>query len=223
MNRYAFLGDVHGDIGFCRNFAKQHSDRQVIQIGDLGVGTSTSNGGGYDEHATIVAGWLPPRVVESLPSNFKFFVGNHDNRSEAIKLKNCLGNYGRYQDFFFVSGASSYDKACRIMGQSWWPDEELSYEQADEAIALWEKDTSKMLVCHDCPHSIAWNEYGMRETTFTRKMLQAMIEARKPEIIIYGHHHKTIRGNNNGIRYYGLPIAGDLLVDISENNDITVL
>lgn len=185
--RFVFIGDVHGNISHCVSVCKSNPTSTIIQIGDLGVG------------------FLHPKKFADLPNNFRFFVGNHDCREIANSIPHCLGDFGEVSNsFFFVSGADSIDKDMRIEGISWWKDEELSYSQATHCLKLWEKSKVKILVSHDLPQSFAESYKLIYEKSLTRNLLQKMIEVRKPEMVIFGHHHTSSRFNHNGIQGIGL-------------------
>ena len=79
------LGDVHCNINHCIDVSNNNPSKTIIQIGDFGVG------------------FVPTKFLqESLPSNFKFFCGNHDDKKEAAKLSNYLGEFGEFNpDVFF--------------------------------------------------------------------------------------------------------------------------
>jgi hypothetical protein len=191
--KFIFLGDVHCNIQHCINVAKKNPDSKIIQVGDFGVG------------------FVPTNYLQAnLPENFYFFVGNHDNRQEAKNLEYNLGDFGEaFKKFFFVSGAESYDKENRIMGVNWWPDEQLTYKQADKCLVKWIKSKCKVLVAHDCPQSLV-----NFERSLTRNLLQAMVDARKPELIIHGHHHFSRKIDIDGITVKSLAIDETYDVDI---------
>ncbi len=187
--RYIFLGDVHGNIKRCHDVCIKYPDAMVVQIGDLGVG------------------FIFWEIITKLPSNFRFFPGNHDKRSEALTIPSCLGNYGNVDGkFFFVSGANSIDKDQRIEGVSWWHDEELTYKQLNHALDLWEKSKVQVLVSHDCPQRIAQYNHLIYDQTPTRQVLDQMIEVRKPKMICYGHHHRSAFFDYEGIKVKALGI-----------------
>jgi len=195
--KFIFLGDVHGNLIRCLNVAESNPDSTIVQIGDFGIG------------------FLPIDVFLRLPKNFKFFVGNHDKRQEAKTLPHCLGDYGEaYEKFFFVSGADSIDKDMRIEGVSWWPDEELTYKQAEDCLDKWENSKVEVLVSHDCPQSIAEKYLLVYDKSLTRNLLQKMIDIRKPKLLVYGHHHQSKRVNFNDIDVKELGIDETFSVDI---------
>lgn len=192
--KFIFLGDVHGNISYCAKIARRNPDCKIVQVGDFGVGFVSLE-----------------EINSKLPNNFHFFVGNHDNRQEAKKLSYCLGDYGEAFDgkFFFVSGADSIDKSLRTFGKDWWPDEELGYHQVNDCIEQWAKSKCEILACHDCPQSLV-----SYEPSFTRKLLQTMIEIRKPSLIIHGHHHFSGLFNVNGTTIKSLDIQEPYRINI---------
>lgn len=197
MKRFTILGDSHGNINYCVLVANKDPNRTVIQLGDLGVGFVSTD-----------------FLIQNLPKNFKFFVGNHDNRQEAKKIPNCLGDFGEYNGLFFVSGADSIDKDYRTEGINWWPDEELTYKQTQECLDLWIKSKSDIIISHDCPQTIARQGLLIYDKTITRNLLDEMIRARKPKLLVFGHHHKSFRTEYDGIKFVALGIDEKYGIDI---------
>lgn len=196
--KYIFLGDVHGHLSVCHNIANYNSNATVIQTGDLGVG------------------FISNAIMKTLPSNFKFFPGNHDCRTLCKELPSFLGDYGIYQnDFFFVSGADSIDKNVRIEGLSWWADEELTYDQAQACLKLWETSKIEVLVAHDLPQTFAESYKFIYDSSLTRNLLQAMVDVRKPKVFIHSHHHQSKKHIFNDIAVIELNINEQFPFDIS--------
>lgn len=195
--KFIFLGDVHANLNHCLKLSEANADATIIQVGDLGVG------------------FIPLDVFYRLPSNFKFFPGNHDCRKMCHQLPHFIGDYGEYEGkFFFVSGADSIDKDGRIEGVSWWPDEELTYKQAEDCLAKWEKSKLDILVSHDLPQSFAEGYKLIYDRTLTRDLLQRMIDVRKPSLIITGHHHRSGYRIHDKIRWKELQIDESFEIDI---------
>jgi predicted phosphodiesterase len=184
-----FLGDTHGNVNFCEKLANQNPHDIILQLGDFGVG------------------FMPTDFINQiLPKNFKFFVGNHDNRAESRKIPNCLGDFGEFGGVFFISGANSIDKDRRTIGINWWPDEELNWAQTRDCLDLWEKSKCRVLVSHDGPQELIRGLYGIQDVSHTRRMLQEIWDIRKPDVWIFGHHHKQNRGKVQGVEFYSLGI-----------------
>jgi len=187
--RMIFLGDIHGDHHFAKSIATRYPKDKVIQVGDFGVGFISSN-----------------ELNENFPDNLYFFCGNHDKRREAPMIKGYMGDFGEFDDIFFVSGADSIDKDWRTPEVNWWEDEELNCNQMKQCLEAWERSDKNILVAHDIPQSFAEYVYKIYDNSATRNLLQVMIEVRKPKIVVAGHHHKSITGELNGIKYRGIDI-----------------
>ena len=190
------LSDVHCDWNRVEQVCRLYPDQTVVQLGDLGIGFLRTE-----------------FVRENTPKNFRFFVGNHDNRSVANTLPSCLGDFGEFEDIFFVSGAHSVDKSVRLEGKDWWPDEELSYGQASACLDAWEKSDKDIIVSHDTTQSFVEKFMLIYDQSITRSLLQRMIEVRKPKMVIFGHHHRRYEINHDGIQYRGLVINGTFVLD----------
>lgn len=178
------VSDIHGDYEWIARLAESRKDELIVQLGDFGFGFR--------------------KFPNTFSNNLKFFCGNHDNRSVAEKHPNCLGPFGEYDKFFFVSGADSIDKSMRVPGLSWWPDEELNARQADYCMTWWKNCNKKILICHDAPQFIVENYFLIYDRSFTRQLIQRMIEIRKPEFVIFGHHHRKFSINLDDVCYRGL-------------------
>ena len=66
------LSDVHCDFNHVINVCQRYVDQTVVQLGDLGIGFLRTE-----------------YVKENTPSNFRFFVGNHDNRTFMSFIALC--------------------------------------------------------------------------------------------------------------------------------------
>lgn len=181
------IGDVHGQ--FDDYFEAIELAEYSIQIGDLAFS--------YD--------WLIEANVD--PKKHRFFGGNHDNYNLIKNSPYYLGDYGSIEipnfdkSIFFVRGAWSIDQKYRKENVSWWRDEELSYEQCEEAIETYATHKPDILLSHDCafglvPHIVDPTfalDMGCSEPyiqTKTGMMLNKMLEIHKPKTHIFGHHHK---------------------------------
>ena len=151
-----------------------------IQVGDLA--------GDYSELSDIDPGYH--RVV----------AGNHDNLPKLSP--HFLGDYGIFSvpcnagkmDVFYVRGAASVDRAMRVEGLNWWPDEELSEAQHASALEAYIVAKPRMVVTHDCPSELVSTVATLEEDiqkSQTNNLLQRMFEAHAPQWWFFGHHHKN--------------------------------
>lgn len=199
--KYLLLSDIHGDFSYCAQVALRYPNHTIIQLGDFGI---------FNNQDLMHA--------EFLPKNIKFFRGNHDSPELCNKSTKYLGDYGEYKDFFFVSGADSIDRHWRTEGVNWWANEELTKKQSDDCLDKWAKSNCEILLCHDCPQYIAENYYLIYDRSFTRMLLQEMIEIRQPKFIFGAHHHRekivkfTFRGKEINYR----------CLDINQTFELTI-
>ena len=196
------LSDVHSDWNRVEEVCRLYPDQTVVQLGDLGIGFLKTE-----------------FVLANTPKNFRFFVGNHDNRTLANTMPACLGDFGEFENIFFVSGAHSIDRFDRIEGKSWWPDEELSYSQAMNCLTLWEKSDKDIIVSHDTTQSFVEKFMLIYDRSITRSLLQRMIEVRKPKMIVFGHHHRRYEVDHEGIQYRGVAAGGTFILDSDKKLD----
>lgn len=172
-----YIGDIHGDIKLYEEFISQvpHS----IQVGDFGHGFSK---------------------IPEYKSSHVHIRGNHDDPALAKNHPNFLGEYGVYQDHFYVSGAYSRDGSKRILGVSLFENEELSYTEFYKVFKLaYQYRGIEKVVSHDAPQDV----YGY--TSLTTIALSKVFEILKPKLWIYGHHHIHNETVINGCKFVCIP------------------
>ncbi len=101
--------------------------------------------------------------------------------------------YGR--TWLALGGAVSIDRADRIEGRTWWPEEEITDAEADAVIAAGHAD---VMITHDCPSSVVhafgptpvrWSA-DIRRTEVHRDRLQRVVDGVKPGELMHGHLHR---------------------------------
>ena len=162
------LSDIHGELEYANRVASKHG--KTLQLGDFGFGF---------------------REFGPFNKNLYFFRGNHDNPALVKEHPKWVGDFGLFDNVFFVAGADSIDKSDRIEGVSWWRDEQLSYAQMQDAIDLYQRVKPRYVVSHDGPQSIVESMFGITDRSFTRIGLQHMLDVHVPKMWIFGHHHKS--------------------------------
>ena len=151
-----------------------------LQVGDMGIFNQNT----FDDLV--------------LPSQHKFFRGNHDNPKLCQKHSNHLGDWGYIpeMEMFWVGGGFSIDWKYRTPDLTWWRDEELDYSILLDVIEKFSDTKPKIMVTHECPtyikHYALTNYDKSYAVSRTESALQTMFENHKPEIWIFGHHHKKI-------------------------------
>lgn len=178
------VGDVHGYTQAYQKFIHNlPKDTRTIQIGDMGLGFK-----GVGLHP--------------MSDNHTFFRGNHDDPKKCRAHKNYLGDYGYdpTTGVFHIAGAWSIDRAYRITGISWWPDEELSQIELQDAIDLYKGFKPRFVLSHEAPAKAAQTlllrlsgEYFAAKMqcsmSRTSEAMQVMLDYHEPEQWIFGHYH----------------------------------
>lgn len=98
--------------------------------------------------------------------------------------------------FFTFGGGVSIDKAMRMPYVSWWPQEETSYEEINEALDNLEKHKNKVdyVITHAAPESIVRNELCQIHTLMkvdcaTEKFLNEIYHNLEFKMWFCGHYH----------------------------------
>ena len=192
------IGDVHGE--YDRYFRVIKGREATLQLGDMGYNYA-------------------PLMGAVDPSAHKFFKGNHDDYNNR-NVPHAIGDYGLYAhggiEFFFVRGAFSIDKKYRVIGRDWFPEEELTYEQREDALEKYIEAKPEIMITHDCPQEVAelignpdvLRDFGFNPDTFstvTQILLQRMLDAHKPKLWLFGHFHKVWEQPVKGTHFRCLP------------------
>lgn len=213
-----FIGDVHGKFGRYKTIL--NSPHKTIQVGDLGVG--------FRSHVT--GGWTSnPPFDTMVEKDARFIRGNHDNPECCRQHKRWIPDGQVEDNMMFIGGALSIDRAMRVEGYSWWPDEELSRDELNRMIDIYEHARPEIMVTHECPESIAaMIVAGMRDlrsgsamkmdprfASRTRMAFEAMRQHRsfRPKLWLFGHWHLPFDRVVDGTRFICLPELACLDVD----------
>lgn len=211
MNKIRVIGDIHGK--FNEYFNLIHNADYSIQLGDCGFDYSQLSKIDSKRHV--------------------FIKGNHDNHD--IDDPHNIGKYGLYSlngiTFFFVSGGFSIDYRWRQQeellgrGRSWWPNEELSYEEMCDCLALYASEQPDFVISHEQPTVMVdkvgtkgmLTRFGFSEDwkSNTQQLLQNMYESFKPALWIAGHFHRRMIWKEGKTQFVSLEELG--YVDIDEN------
>jgi hypothetical protein len=176
------LADTHGKVNDFTIY-NDSKHKNIFHLGDIGLGFRED-------------------LNEDMPfGNVKFIRGNHDNPFVALRHPNYLGDYGYIEklDLFYVSGAASvsWDRAHRTEGLDWWPEEELSYSQAEKAFELYKEKKPSLVISHDAPVEVPLKMRFLTpdrtEPSITNQLLQFMFETHQPKKWAFGHWHISRR------------------------------
>ncbi len=202
MNRYLFLGDTHGDLAFAESAAKRALEHgaELVQCGDWGFLWPGSNQ--LAELSDMLVGLGVP---------LRFVDGNHDVHPALKKLRGRVRRSGIeiaknviYQPrgsvhedkdgtrFLFCGGAPSIDKASRVEGESWWPEETITETEFDLAMSA--KGPIHVLVTHDAPafppgFSPKGTPSYQHAQLCSMKRIDTLIKHHRPARHFHGHWH----------------------------------
>ncbi len=212
--RYLFLGDSHADIDFAEDamhIAKLEECQEIIQLGDWG----------FHWPNKVQVNYLSV-LLQRYNVTMRFIDGNHDNHDwlDTITPKNTRDSIAIspnliYQPrgsvhvdedgtrFLFVGGAPSIDKDYRTPGKSWWPQEALSEEQYQFALAA--QGPFDVLVTHDVgEYPPGYGPKGTAEFLPLGKrsmeMMAGLAAKHVPTTHIHGHWH-TRYDRHNGVTH----------------------
>lgn len=187
MTKTRFVGDIHGlkyELGLVIGSLPENVT-SVIQVGDMGVGF----GQGDYWHESL------EDMLNGV--NGRFIRGNHDNPSQCQEMSTWIRDGLVENDVMFVGGAWSIDYQRRTLGYDLWDDEELSYEELNRVIDIYDMIRPRVMVTHDCPLSVSNHLFIQRGKSFSNKQyrtrtgsaFEAMFEIHKPELWLMGHWH----------------------------------
>lgn len=198
------ISDIHGKYTQYLNLTKNQS--LTIQLGDLGFDYNPINHLNPNEHKRIG--------------------GNHDNYTKVndefiyMNSGHWLGDYGMFNNIFFLRGAKSIDKAYRIEGKSWWKDEELSYTQLYNSIEVYQSNKPEIVITHDCPAFLCDQVSNIRtfdgvllKPSSTAHLLERLFTIHQPKLWIFGHYHKRWNTEIKGTYFQCLEECGYLDLD----------
>lgn len=201
MSKLRIIGDCHGAIRApLRKTILQETKFRTylqltqecdysIQVGDLGFNVNDLEGIDHFKH--------------------RYIKGNHDQYGDSVAALHSFGDFGLAQhgglDFFFVRGESSVDKESRTPFFDWWPDEELTYRQAEDCVNEYISAKPRVVISHGCPLEVIklinnpfYERYG---GSFTSKLLQTLFEHHVPELWLFGHYHADFNRVINGCKF----------------------
>lgn len=183
------IGDVHGKVERYREIIADC--KTSICVGDFGFKAE------WD--------WYYQNV-NSVDGKFSHWVnmGNHDYLP-YVTQDPSLGHYANLtidgKRIFTVRGADSIDKRFRLEGLDWFPDEELSYSLAEDALEDYIDFAPEIVISHDCPQRVMEMLFGYTDKSLTRNLLQAMYDSWAPDLWIFGHHHRSVDVEIDGCRF----------------------
>jgi predicted phosphohydrolase len=150
----------------------------TIQVGDFGAGFAE---------------------IPELAPKHKFIRGNHDNPAICKAHLNWIpdGAFWGKESMYFLGGGLSIDRANRVLGETYWDDEELTFGELYQEITRFEILKPRIVVSHCAPHEIGIKLFPTNTKRYfdsrTANAFDAMLAVHKPEMWIFGHYHQTVR------------------------------
>lgn len=214
MKQILLAGDWHGNAWHAKRIIDAAVERRIyviLQLGDFGYWPHHSDAwlDDVDEYARLNGVYI-------------FWIdGNHENHEMlrqippesdgSVQIRPMItylprGHRWEWEGVTFLAlgGAYSIDKDGRIPGDSWWPEELITYREAYEAIA---GGPVAVMVTHDAPwgaenviHGNRFNKDWFPESKQNRVILRAVMEETMPELVVHGHYHNR---NSTTIDYSG--------------------
>ena len=217
------LGDTHGEwaaLNFLVGKAlNEHPDiSHIIQVGDFGYAWPGTKPFKFSRS------YFADEQLDYLASIPKWWLdGNHENYNKLLQDSGAsqpgwewmprgkVMEVDGYRMMFF-GGATSHDKASRIEGHSWWPEESISYAQVMNSLGA---DHSRIdaIFSHEHPTSIPYSDNRYSKENITGKSdkdaLQALREKYDPKFWFFGHHHRGDSKMEGDMLWTCCPIVDD--------------
>lgn len=205
-------GDTHGNHDIAKLFPGSFPEGKELTRNDYLIITGDFGGiwfGDKRDDQTL-------EFYEEKKYTVLFVDGNHENFDALNKYPVLKWNGGKIhkirenvfhlmrgqvfeidgKKFFTFGGGISIDKAMRLPYVSWWPQEEPSYKEIDEAIENLEKNGNKVdyIITHAAPESVMRNELCqirpmMQAPCQTEKFLDHIFQRVSFSMWFCGHYH----------------------------------
>ena len=189
------IGDIHGKFNAYTKLISTMSTS--IQLGDFGIGFTD---------------------IPEIPAQHTFLRGNHDNPFLCQQNPNWIKDGTILFDgrVMVIGGADSIDVDYRVAGVDWWAEEQLSYQELNALIDLYEQVKPDVMLTHDAPFSIVSNMYPMVKTSSrTNQAFDTMRNIHQPKQWLFGHHHRTMTTFADGTLYKCLGELDSTVVDLN--------
>lgn len=202
----SFIGDIHSDINSYKELSSL--SKYSLQLGDLCNSSRISE------------------FVKNKNSKYhKYIYGNHDwLRPDFIHPNHNLGDYGVWNisefnlKIGYISGANSIDELRRKTDvyDPWHENEQLSYNDLQDAIDLLTQSKPDVIVSHMAPlcahdNLRLYSGYGLVKSR-TMMALESLFDEWQPTLWVFGHYHQNKAFN----------VKGTLFVCVDQNHILPV-
>jgi len=236
------LGDTHGNLEFVEDachFARRNGCDRIVQVGDWGF---LWNGQKGDRLKALT------NKLAEFGQHMWFIDGNHEwygrweemgfgpDSDEPFALservtylpRGYAWEWGGVR-FMALGGAYSIDRLRRTKFIDHWPQEEITWAQAERAITAGPVD---VMFTHDAPHGLGHLDAMLAEGDSSwaaafgakwyyqlkpgsqkhRELVRAVVDEVRPRVLIHGHYHyrheDTLEGDGYTTKVTGLDCDG---------------
>lgn len=194
------LGDLHNNYDWfvvrVLPYALKHKVDKIMQVGDCGL--IWGSVGALDRVS---------KALVAADLDMHFLPGNHEDHDylEELCIDADLSPEGHFRlaprvlytgrvcawewagrRCAAVGGATSIDREWRVPGESWWPQEALTAEEAEVAKTI---GTVEILFTHDAPTQ---NPFSLRvdhDSLAHRQLVTDVARVLRPRNWYHGHYH----------------------------------
>jgi hypothetical protein len=232
IERVMFLGDTHGNLPWLRHAfveAARRGCQVIVQCGDFGYWEHTTKGRVFLDRASdltrehnIPLVWIDGNHENHsvLRANYAPGCKRHEPTVEGFWTIRPGVSYAprghvwtwELVTFLALGGAYSIDEQWRTEGESWWPEETITEGEVIRAIG--DGTTVEVMVCHDapagCPGTIpgdgTWDRKkdAWPESLANRERVKAVMNVRRPKLLVHGHYHHRNSEMFDGVQIEGL-------------------
>lgn len=103
-------------------------------------------------------------------------------------------------ELFCIRGAYSTNFKSLKLGVDLFENEEIHFSKWDDILKLFSETRPKIVITHEAPHICRDIFYNISRYSLTSHMLQELLEAHRPDLWVFGHHHKSIDKTIPGYR-----------------------
>lgn len=214
--RIAIAGDWHADTKYAVAAIEHAAKRDatvLVHLGDFGFNFADDYLYALNEaldHAGLVLGFIDGNH-ENFDRLFGWPIDDDGLRHLGDRIVHLPRGF-RWQwghtRCLALGGAYSLDRVLRRPGYSWWEQEWLTSQQAQDAASGGPAD---VMFCHDCPAGInvpgaAGDRFGfppeaLRRSELYRVRLRTVVDAVRPTRLWHGHFHRRYQAVLHGAGY----------------------
>lgn len=217
--KFLILGDLHGEwanlnITIARALKTDPDITHIVQVGDFAYGWN-----GTKPHKFSRA-YFTDDQIDRLKNEIQclWLDGNHENYTKLLADGGDWQPNWKYQPrgsvlevegyrMMFFGGATSVDIHRRTEGESWWPEESITYGQVHRAMDT-EEGPLDAIFSHEHPAAVPYSDIRYKNTTGKgdKDLLEAIRKNYHPDFWFFGHHHAEDRGKVGSTEWFCCPI-----------------